>query len=149
VPGYEAPVYIGWAQTNRSALIRIPRHTVGLDKATRAELRCPDPSCNPYLAMAAMLGAALDGIDNQVPLAEPLNDINIYHLTRDERHEMGIEELPGSLLEALEELEKDTVLKDTLGDEVYGAFSRAKLEEWDEFRIRVTDWEIERYMESV
>ncbi len=149
VPGYEAPVYIGWAQTNRSALIRIPRHTIGLDQATRAELRCPDPSCNPYLAMAAMLGAALDGIDNAVALPKPLNNINIYDLTRAERKEMGIAELPGSLLEAMNELDNDSVIKDTLGTEVYEAFRRAKLEEWDEFRIRVTDWEIERYMESV
>ena len=149
VPGYEAPVYICWAQTNRSSLIRIPRHTIGLDKATRAELRCPDPSCNPYLAMAVMLGAALDGIDHPLPVPEPLNNVNIYHLTKEERQEMGITELPGSLLEAMEELEKDTVLKETMGEGVYEAFSRAKLAEWDEFRIRVTDWEIERYMESV
>jgi glutamine synthetase len=149
VPGYEAPVYIGWAQTNRSALIRIPQHTKGLDNATRAELRCPDPSCNPYLAMAAMLATGLDGIDNNIKVPEPLNNINIYDLSKSERKEMGIDELPGSLIKALDELEKDTVLKDALGSEVYESFRRAKLEEWEAFRICVTDWEIERYMEAV
>jgi glutamine synthetase len=107
VPGYEAPVYVGWAQINRSALIRIPRYTEGRDKATRAELRFPDPSANPYLALTVMLAAALDGIDNNLPCPEPLNDVNVYHLTPEDRAEMNIAELPGSLAEALRELEKD------------------------------------------
>ncbi len=149
VPGYEAPVYIGWAQTNRSALIRIPRYTIGLDKAVRAELRCPDPSCNPYLAMAVMLGAGLDGIDKNESLPAPLNNINIYDLSRKERQEMGISELPGSLLEAMEEVENDDMVKETLGSVAYEAFMRAKAEEWDNFRIQVTDWEIQRYLEAV
>jgi glutamine synthetase len=147
VPGYEAPVYIGWAQINRSALIRIPRYTPGMDKATRAELRCPDPSCNPYLAFSAMLSAALDGIDNQLPLPKPLNNVNVYHLTAQDRKRLGVKELPGSLMEALGELEKDTVIKTGLGADIYEAFRRAKLDEWEDYRIRVTDWEVERYLE--
>ena len=147
VPGYEAPVYIGWAQTNRSALIRIPRHTAGMDKAVRVELRCPDPSCNPYLAFSAMLAAALDGIDNGLELPKPLNNINVYHLDADDRRRLGVKELPGSLLEALNELEHDQVIKEALGPAVYEAFQRAKMEEWEEYRLRVTDWEVNRYLE--
>jgi glutamine synthetase len=147
VPGYEAPVYIGWAQQNRSALIRIPRYTEGRDKAVRAELRFPDPSSNPYLAFTVMLAAALDGIDRKLEAPKPLNNINLYHLEREEREKMGVKELPGSLAEALDELEKDELLKSALGETTYEAFLRAKREEWDEFRMRVSDYEIERYLE--
>jgi glutamine synthetase len=148
VPGYEAPVYVGWAQINRSALIRIPRYNKGQNKAMRAELRFPDPSCNPYIAFAGMIAAAFDGIDNKIAAPKPLNNINIYHLSEDERKAKGIKELPSSLLEALEALDNDTVLKNALGEEIYTAFRRAKLEEWDDFRIHVTDWEVEKYLES-
>ncbi len=147
VPGYEAPVYIGWAQTNRSALIRIPRYTSGRDKAMRAELRFPDPSANPYLAFGAILAAALDGIDRDLKPPKPLNNINVYHLGEAERHRMKIASLPGSLAEALEELSRDKVIQAALGPVVFEAFMRAKTAEWDEFRIRVTDWELERYLE--
>jgi len=147
VPGYEAPVYIGWAQSNRSALIRIPRYTEGRDKSMRAELRFPDPSSNPYLAFTAMLAAALDGIDKQMTPPAPLNDINLYELNREERKKMGVGELPGSLAEALGELDKDEVLKAALGPVVYEAFARAKRDEWDDYRIHVTDYEIEKYLE--
>jgi glutamine synthetase len=147
VPGYEAPAYIGWAQSNRSALIRIPRYTEGRDKSMRAELRFPDPSSNPYLAFTAMLAAALDGIDNKKTPPAALNNVNLYHLNKEERAKMGVGELPGSLAEALTELEKDSVLKAALGPSVYEAFARAKWEEWDDFRLRVTDYEIERYLE--
>jgi glutamine synthetase len=149
VPGYEAPVYIGWAQINRSALIRIPRFTQGMDKAMRAELRFPDPSCNPYLAFTAMLAAALDGIDSKMTPPKPLVNVNVYHLTPEERKRLKIQELPGSLREALTELDKDTVIKNCLGPDVTAAFQRAKWEEWDDYRIHVTDWEIERYLETV
>jgi glutamine synthetase len=98
VPGYEAPVYIGWAQINRSALIRIPRFTSGNIKAMRAELRCPDPATNPYLAFSVMLAAALDGIDKKLPAPKPLNNINVYHLTAEEREAMKIGELPACWL---------------------------------------------------
>ncbi len=148
VPGYEAPVYIGWAQINRSALIRIPRYTEGRNKSMRAELRFPDPSSNPYLAFAGMLAAALDGIDNNMIPPKPLNNVNLYHLDKKERKKLGVGELPGSLAEALTELDKDTVLKNALGSVVYEAFARAKWDEWDEYRIHVTDYEIERYLET-
>ncbi len=147
VPGYEAPVYIGWAQINRSALIRIPRFTEGRVKSMRAELRFPDPSSNPYLAFAGMLAAALDGIDKGLTPPKPLNNINLYHLEKEERTRLGVGELPGSLSEALDELEKDEILKSALGTAIFEAFTRAKREEWDEYRIHVTDYEIERYLE--
>jgi glutamine synthetase len=147
VPGYEAPVYVGWAQINRSALIRIPQYTSGRDKSMRAELRFPDPSANPYLALAAMLAAALDGIDKKMSCPMPLNNLNVYHLTAEERQSMGISELPGSLAEALRELSVDEVLKDALGPVAYEAFNRAKWSEVEESRMRVTDWEVERYLE--
>lgn len=148
VPGYEAPVYVGWAHMNRSALIRIPQANSGATKAIRAELRCPDPSCNPYLAFTAMLAAALDGIDNNLQPPKPLNNVNVYHLTAGERANLGIEELPASLPEALAELDRDDVLKSALGEFIYDAFRRAKLEEWEQFRLQVTDWEVKHYLEA-
>lgn len=148
VPGYEAPVYIGWAQQNRSALIRIPRYTEGRDKSMRAELRFPDPSSNPYLAFAGMLAAALDGIDNKLTPPKPLNNVNLYHLDAKDRKRMGVGELPGSLGEALGELSKDKVLVEAMGESAYEAFIRAKTQEWDEYRTHVTDYEIERYLET-
>ena len=148
VPGYEAPVYIGWAQRNRSALIRIPRYTPGKDKAVRAELRCPDPSSNPYLAFSVMIAAALDGIDNKLMPPKPLNNVNVYHLTAEERKKMKIDSLPGSLPEAMSELEKDKVVRNALGETTYEAFMTAKQAEWDDFRMRVTDYEVERYLET-
>jgi len=148
VPGYEAPVYIGWAQINRSALIRIPLYNKGKNNAMRAELRFPDPSCSPYIAFAAMLAAALDGIDNEMRPPKPLNNVNVYHLSEEERKAQGIKELPASLLEALAELDRCDVIKNALGNEIYYAFRRAKLEEWEDFRIHVTDWETEHYLEN-
>jgi glutamine synthetase len=147
VPGYEAPVYIGWAQINRSALIRIPHWTPGREKSTRAELRCPDPSANPYLAFTAMLGAALDGIDRQLTPPAPLNNVNVYHLTPEERQEMGVKELPGSLSEALREFEQAEVIQKALGAAISEAFMRAKWSEVEEYRMKVTDWELEHYLE--
>jgi glutamine synthetase len=148
VPGYEAPVYIGWAQRNRSALIRIPLFTPGKDKAVRAELRCPDPSANPYLAFSVMIASALDGIDNNIMPPKPLNNVNIYHLTEEERKKMKIGSLPGSLSEALSELEKDKIIRAALGEVAYDAFVTAKKSEWDDFRMHVTDYEVERYLET-
>lgn len=147
VPGYEAPVYVGWAQINRSALIRIPYYTAGRDKSMRAELRFPDPSANPYLALSVMLAAALDGIDNEMTPPEPLNEVNVYHLTPEERLARGIDALPGSLAEALRDLEADQVLRQALGTFTYEAFSRAKWAEVEEYRTSVTDWELGRYLE--
>ncbi|MHC1740014.1 MAG: type I glutamate--ammonia ligase [Anaerolineaceae bacterium] len=147
VPGYEAPVYVGWAQTNRSALIRVPRYKVGNTKAVRAELRCPDPACNPYLAYSVMIASAIDGIDNGLVPPAPLNNINVYEMTMAERKKAKVTELPGSLSEALAELEKDEVVKAALGPVAYEAFVRAKKAEWEEYRLKVMDWEVERYLE--
>lgn len=148
VPGYEAPVYVGWAQINRSALIRTPIYAPGRENSIRAELRCPDPSANPYLALTVMLAAALDGIENSMTAPDPLNDINVYHLTRAEREQSKIAELPGSLAEALRLLDQDEVLKEALGTQAYESFERAKWAEVEEYRTRVTDWEVERYLQS-
>lgn len=148
VPGYEAPVYVGWATQNRSALVRIPRYNEGRPKSVRAELRFPDPSSNSYLAFSAMLAAALDGIDKEMTPPAPLNNINLYELDKAERTKMGVGELPGSLAEALTELDKNEVLKTALGGTIYEAFTRAKWEEWDAFRTAVSDWEVERYLET-
>lgn len=148
VPGYEAPVYIGWAQINRSALIRIPRWSEGRDKSTRAELRFPDPSSNPYLAFTAMLAAALDGVDHKLECPKPLNHVNVYELNSEERKNLGVSELPGSLAEALQDLAGDAVIKAALGAVIYDAFTRAKWEEIEEYQMKVTDWEVERYLET-
>ncbi len=148
VPGYEAPVYIGWAQVNRSALIRIPTASVKNEKTVRAELRCPDPSANAYIAIAAMLAAGLKGIEEEYECPDPLNDVNVYELSKAERKEMGITELPGSLSSALKELMKDPVVQEGLGKNIYDVFMRAKWAEWDEYRLNVSDWEVERYLET-
>lgn len=147
VPGYEALVYIGWAQTNRSALIRIPG-TAGRERATRAELRCPDPSCNPYLAFAVMLASGLDGINKKMEPIEPMNDVNVYELSRKERRKMGIDELPGSLKEALLAMENDPLFKDVLGDKLFETYIRGKWADWDEYRTTVSEWEIKRYLQT-
>jgi len=147
VPGYEAPVYVGWAQINRSALIRIPHYTAGRENSVRAELRFPDPSANPYLALTVMLAAALDGIDNELECPTPLNNVNVYDLTAEERAARNIAELPGSLAGALRELQGDQVLQDALGDYIYQSFYRAKWSEVEEYRTKISDWEIERYLE--
>lgn len=147
VPGYEAPVYVGWAQTNRSALIRLPRYKEGNTKAVRAELRCPDPSCNPYLAYAVMLASAVDGIEKGLTPPPALNNINVYEMTEAERRKHKVTELPGSLYEALSEMKKDAVVKEALGATAYESFLRAKEAEWEEYRLRVMDWEVERYLE--
>lgn len=146
VPGYEAPVYVGWAQINRSALIRIPHYSAGREKSVRAELRFPDPSANPYLAFSVMLAAALDGIDNDLPCPDPMNNVNVYKLSSEERAARHIAELPGSLAESIRELEGDPVLQEALGTDVYENFRKAKWAEIEDYRMRVTDWEIERYL---
>jgi glutamine synthetase len=148
VPGYEAPAYICWAQVNRSALIRIPRYSPGRENSTRVELRCPDPSCNPYLAFAVMLAAGLDGIDQGLSAPPPVNE-DVYDFDEDDLRERAIGVLPGTLGEALQELAASSVIREALGEHVYQAFSRAKQAEWDDYRIRVTEWELARYLETL
>ena len=142
VPGYEAPCYISWSASNRSALIRIP---AARGQSTRVELRCPDPSCNPYLELAVLLAAGLDGIEKGlVPPAEILD--NIFAMSEKERKEHGIESLPSSLKEAVDLMNQDELVKETLGTHIMTQYSAGKYAEWDSFRTSVTDWEIERYL---
>lgn len=148
VPGYEAPVYIGWAQVNRSALIRIPQPMVDNPKTVRLELRFPDPSTNPYLAFNAMLAAGIDGIEKGLPCPKPLNQMNVYELTDEERIDLGIEMLPGALFEALIAFEADSVLQSALGSNLTEAFLKSRMAEWEDFRTHVTDWELNRYLTS-
>ncbi|MFQ6136209.1 MAG: glutamine synthetase family protein [Candidatus Hydrothermarchaeales archaeon] len=144
VPGYEAPVYICWARINRSALIRIPRYVKGKEDATRGELRCPDPSCNPYLAFVAMLQAGLDGIKNKTPLPEPVEE-DVYEFDDRKLAEFYIKTLPSSLEEATIELEKSNVMKKALGPHIHEKLIKVQKEDWNEYKIQVTKWELDRY----
>ena len=146
-PGYEAPVYICWAQLNRSALIRVPGHGRQHESATRIELRCPDPSANTYLAFAAMLAAGLDGIERDLTPPPPVNE-DVYDFGERDLRERAIGTLPGTLAEALDALEQDEVIREALGQPIIEAFLRAKRVEWGEYRIQVTNWELERYLET-
>ena len=145
VPGYEAPVYVSWARRNRSALVRVPMYKVGKEKATRAEFRCPDPACNPYLAFAVMLTAGLKGVRENYELPEPVEE-DIFHMSEQERARRGIASLPGSLGEAIEETEKSTLVKETLGDHIFNKFIDNKKIEWDRYRIHVSRYELENYL---
>ena len=142
VPGYEAPCYISWSATNRSALVRVP---AARGSSTRAEFRSPDPMCNPYLTFAAMLAAGLDGIKNKIEPPESTN-VNIYHLTAEQRKDMGIEMLPGSLIDAQSELERDSVLTKVMGPHVMEGLTSIANLETDMFRLAVHPWEIDRYL---
>lgn len=148
VPGYEAPVYICWARRNRSTLIRVPMYKPGKEKATRIELRSPDPACNPYLAFSAMLTAGLKGIEGKYRLPDPV-ETDVYHLPPEERRRLGIEELPGSLIEAIELAEKSEILKEAVGEHIFEQLIESKRFEWDDYRIRVQPYEIERYLPNV
>ena len=143
VPGYEAPVYLAWSLANRSALLRVPAKR---GNATRVELRSPDPSCNPYLAFAVILGACVDGVKNKIKPPKQI-EANIYALTPEERKKKKIDSLPGSLAEALWELEHSKVAKFALGEHVYNEFTETKHKEWDSFRTFVSQWELDRYLE--
>ena len=145
VPGYEAPVYICWAQMNRSALIRVPMYKPGKEKATRVEYRSPDPACNPYLAFSVMLAAGLEGMEKKYELPDPAND-NIYHMTEEQRERAKIKSLPEDLLEAIKLTEKSELIKKTLGEELFNFFIRNKKLEWDEYKAQVTQYEINKYL---
>ena len=142
VPGYEAPVHIAWSAKNRSPLIRIP---AAGGEGTRIELRSPDPAANPYLALAVCLGAGLEGIEQK--LMPPASvDCNIFEMSQEEKNARKIEEIPGTLLEAIEALEQDSLMKEILGEYVYHKYMEAKKEEWQSYRSQVTEWEIARYL---
>ncbi|MXR51799.1 type I glutamate--ammonia ligase [Halovenus sp. WSH3] len=145
VPGYEAPVYVAWSDVNRSALIRKPAARV--PAASRIEARFPDPSCNPYLALAALIHAGLDGIENDLDCPDPVRE-NIYEFDEEKREEYGIETLPSNLGEAVDALENDEVIMGALGEHVSEKFVEAKSQEFEEYLVEVSEWEIDRYLEK-
>jgi len=145
VPGFEAPVYLSWARRNRSDLIRVPEYKRGKESATRIEYRGADPACNPYLAFAAMLAAGLEGIANEYPCPEPVEE-NVFEMTEEERKARGIDHLPGSLAEAIELAEGSELLRRCLGDHLYESLLTNKKIEWTNFRRHVTDFELKRYL---
>jgi len=145
VPGYEAPVYVSWARRNRSALVRVPMYKVGKEMATRAEFRCPDPACNPYLAFSVMLAAGLKGIREGYELPDPVEE-DIFHMSEAERAKRGISSLPGSLGEAIAETEKSKLVRETLGDHIMEKFIDNKKIEWDNYRVHVSQYELVKYL---
>jgi len=145
VSGYEAPVYICWAHRNRSALVRVPMYKPGKENATRIELRSPDPACNPYLAFAVMLAAGLDGIEKGLTLPADVTD-DVYEMTADERAGLGIAQLPEDLSEAISAMEKSELMREALGEQVFHWFIRNKRMEWNDYRTRVTPYEIDQYL---
>jgi glutamine synthetase len=148
VPGYEAPVYVAWSRRNRSALIRIPLYKPGAEQATRAEIRCPDPACNPYLTFAALLHAGLEGIEKGYELPPPM-ERNLYHLTAEERREQGIVSLPETLGEAIDEFAQSDLMRRAFGDHIFDNYVKLKRKEWDEYRVQLTEWELNRYLSSL
>ena len=145
VPGYEAPVYVAWSQRNRSALIRIPLYKPGSEQATRVEIRCPDPACNPYLTFASLLHAGLEGIEHGYELPDPM-ETNLYHLTPEQRRERGITSLPETLGEAIDELSRSELMRKALGPHIFDRYVELKRREWDEYRVQLTDWELKKYL---
>jgi glutamine synthetase len=145
VPGYEAPVYVAWSRRNRSALVRVPLHHAGHEQSTRMELRCPDPACNPYLTFAALLQAGLEGIEKGYELPEPMEK-NLYHLAPDDRRRLGIEQLPETLGEAIELTAESELVLRTFGEHMFNRYVEIKRQEWEDYRVQVTQWELARYL---
>lgn len=145
VPGYEAPAYVSWARRNRSTMIRIPMYKPGKEEATRIEFRAPDPACNPYLAFSVMLAAGLKGVEGKYPLPEPI-EADLFAMSEDERARIGVKTLPGNLYAAILETEKSQLVREALGDNVFEKFIANKKAEWDNYRIQVTDYEIDKYL---
>ncbi|HBI16201.1 MAG TPA: type I glutamate--ammonia ligase [Desulfobulbaceae bacterium] len=144
VPGYEAPVYVAWSASNRSALIRIP---ASRGMGTRTEVRCPDPACNPYLAMAMMLTSGLDGVKNMLQ-APPSVDVDIFKMTPAEKEAAGIASLPANLREAIDIFKENPLAREALGDHIFEKYIVGKEKEWDAYRTAVTDWELNNYMKN-
>jgi glutamine synthetase len=145
VPGFEAPVYVAWSRRNRSALVRVPMYHPGKEQATRMELRCPDPACNPYLTFAVLLQAGLEGIEHGYELPNPMEK-NLYHLSPEERRRLGIEQLPETLGEAIELTAQSELVLRALGEHTFNRYIEIKRQEWEDYRIQVTPWELERYL---
>ena len=146
VRGFEAPTYVSWATVNRSDLIRVPAYKAGREASRRIEYRAPDPACNPYLAFSVMLAAGLEGIENEYPLLNPVDDANVEDMNDAEREAAGIEPLPGSLWEAIQVTERSDLVRNTLGDQVFRSFIENKKIEWEEYCSHVTDYETGRYL---
>lgn len=144
VPGYEAPVYVAWSASNRSAMIRIPANR-GL--STRTEVRCPDPACNPYLALAMMLSSGLDGVNNKLVAPDPIN-VDIFKMTMDEKEAYGIASLPANLKEAIDAFKENPISREALGEHIFNKYIEGKEKEWDSYRTAVTDWEINTYIKN-
>ncbi|HSQ49188.1 MAG TPA: type I glutamate--ammonia ligase [Candidatus Deferrimicrobiaceae bacterium] len=147
VPGYEAPVYLAWAHKNRSPLIRVPNFG-GRKSAARMEIRCPDGAGNPYLQFAVLLATGLDGIKNKIDPGDAV-ELNVYHMSYEERKQRGIVSLPENLKEALDELESSDLMRETLGPVTFENFLKEKRKEWDQYRIQVTEWEVNRYIKRL
>ena len=145
VPGYEAPVYVSWGRRNRSAMVRVPMYKPGKEEATRIEFRSPDPACNPYLAFAVMLAAGLKGIEEDYALPDPVEE-DVYEMDEAARERAGIDSLPGNLFEAIQEVEKSELVRETLGDHIFSKFIENKKIEWDSYRTHVSRFEIEKYL---
>lgn len=145
VPGYEAPVYVGWGRRNRSSLIRVPMYRIGKEKATRIELRSPDPSANPYLTFALILAAGLKGIEGNYVLGNPIEE-NIFEMSEAEKTKLKIDTLPGSLRDAIQLAENSKLVKETLGEHVFGKLIANKKIEWDRYRVHVSQLEVENYL---
>lgn len=146
VTGFEAPVYISWARINRSALMRVPHWFEDKPNSARIELRCPDPACNPYLAFAVMLAAGLDGIEKNMSLSEPVEE-DLYKFDEARLAAMNIETLPSSLYEAINELKNNKLMQDIMGNHLYNKYVDIKTKEWNEFKMQVTKWEIDKYLD--
>ena len=147
VSGFEAPVYITWAGMNRSSLIRVPKWFGRSPNSARMELRCPDPTCNPYLAFAVLIGAGLDGIKNNMTPPEPTEE-NVYEFDRAHLADKHIDVLPTSLSDALNEMKKSSLIKEILGKHLFEKYIAIKTREWDEFKMQVTSWEHEKYLDT-
>jgi glutamine synthetase len=145
VPGYEAPVYVAWAQRNRSTMVRVPMYKPGKEQATRIEFRSPDPACNPYLAFAAMLAAGMKGVEDKYQLPDPVEE-DIYEMDEAARAREGITSLPGSLFEAIQEMAKSELMREILGNHIFNKVLENKKIEWDRFRTHVSDFELNNYL---
>ena len=145
IPGYEAPVYVAWGQTNRSALIRVPRYTAGREQATRCEIRCPDPTANPYLAFAAMLAAGIEGIENKLTPPESIEE-DIFKFNKEDAKKHNIKNLPSDLNDAITKMENSTLMKNVLGKHLHQQIIKAKSTEWDSYKKSVSEWEKKKYL---
>ncbi len=144
-PASRRPSYVAWSRRNRSALVRVPLYHPGSERATRMELRCPDPACNPYLTFAVLLQAGLEGIEKGYELPEPMEQ-NLYHLSGKERRRLGVEQLPETLGEAIELTAESELVLRTLGEHMFNRYVEIKRQEWEDYRVQVTQWELDRYL---